>query len=204
MDERRLNEKKIDLILDMDVLKPGTSVQLGIRKLQEEGASIFPRILLPAGEEADYQVISKLLALLNIEEEELLTDFIIAHDFGSLYRNTIDLLFMVTGSVHLLEQLHDHLRHEYNYLHPAGRYAAITPPVVVSLHPGVSAFNLPRAVSQLLKIPRVFWVPFGWEVASAFKLRLSVRNDLWGETCVLALEGQQIQPFFIEISGITG
>ncbi|NLI69480.1 MAG: hypothetical protein GX364_01255 [Firmicutes bacterium] len=203
MDEQRLNDKKIDLIIDMDVLKPSTSVQLGIRKLQEEGASIFPRILLPAGEEADYRVISKLLSLLNIGEEELLTDFIIAHDFCSLYRNTIDILFMVTGSVHLLEQLHDHLLHEYNCLHSAGRYAT-TPPVVVSLHPGVSAFNLPGAVSRLLKIPRVFWVPFGWEIASAFKLRLSVRNDLWGETCILALEGQQIQPFFIEISGITG
>ena len=87
MDEQRLNDKKIDLIIDMDVLKPSTSVQLGIRKLQEEGASIFPRILLPAGEEADYRVISKLLSLLNIGEEELLTDFIIAHDFCSLQKH---------------------------------------------------------------------------------------------------------------------
>ena len=31
-----------------------------------------------------------------------------------------------------------------------------------------------------------------------------VRNDLWDETCILALKGQQIQPFFIEVTGITG
>ncbi len=113
---------------------------------------------------------------------------------------------MVTGSVHLLEQLHDYLQHGHGYAYPAKPCnIGNSPPVVIALHPGINTFNLPGTISRLLKIPPVFsGSPFGWEITPTFKLHLCVRNDLWDETCILALKGQQIQPFFIEVTGITG
>ncbi len=44
--------------------------------MQQEGALIFPPHSPPKNGEADYRIISKLLTLLNIKEEDLLTDLL--------------------------------------------------------------------------------------------------------------------------------
>lgn len=199
MTKLRLKDKRIDLILDLHEAEKAKSLQAGFRQLIDEGARILPRLLVEEKNKADLSIIKDLLNSLSIDEADLIREILVEGCLCSLYKNKTDILFLLTGSEHFLLKLERHLQKKCS----CNKESCLTGnlPVIIALIPGYNSLRLPGAVSSLMNNHRVFWVPFGWSFTSRLNLKVFTRTDLWDETCILALEGKQIEPFFIETPG---
>lgn len=199
MSKRRLKGKKIDLVIDLSMPEEIASLQEGFSKLHEEGARLTPLILVKEKTPRVFAFIKKIPVLPGIINENYKREIVVEDYFCSLFKDSTDLLFMVTASDIYLNQLYYYLKNRCGCSKKHCDNGGL--PIVIALVPGYNTHNLPGAVSQLLNMPRIFWVPFGWLFSQDLKLHVFTRTDLWDETCALALEGKQIQPFFIEVPG---
>ena len=142
------------------------------------------------------EALDKLLEVVTGKGENT-TEVMATEHFCQLNRSNSHLILMATSSINSLEQLYEHIESYCLCRSRNGRFQH--PPVVVALLPGHQPFQISKILSRLLRSLGVFWVPFGWLYSSRYTFQIFTRIDLWPETCFLALQKKQIQPFFIEV-----